>query len=137
MASTLPIRAVRSATCSASHSLATPSPAANLFPRRVFSTTPAASNAAEETVEDDGKPLPRWSHTPSRAKAPFSLRMNSRRPHFHINSDPAVLDKFYVGMLGEGGDQLMSEEVKWLAVTHKSFDQGRRGFNDRLAFLGM
>lgn len=25
---------------------------------------------------------------------------------------------------------------QWLAVTHKSFDHGRRGFNDRLAFLG-
>lgn len=32
---------------------------------------------------------------------------------------------------------MLSDEVKWLAVTHKSFDQGRRGFNDRLAFLGM
>lgn len=39
-------------------------------------------------------------------------------------------------MLGEGGDKILSEEVKWLAVTHKSFDQGRRGFNDRLAFIG-
>lgn len=25
---------------------------------------------------------------------------------------------------------------QWLAVTHKSFDHARRGFNDRLAFLG-
>jgi large subunit ribosomal protein L15 len=25
---------------------------------------------------------------------------------------------------------------QWLAITHKSFDHGRRGFNDRLAFLG-
>jgi large subunit ribosomal protein L15 len=39
-------------------------------------------------------------------------------------------------MLGNGGDQVLSDELKWLAVTHKSFDQGRRGFNDRLAFLG-
>lgn len=39
-------------------------------------------------------------------------------------------------MLGEDGDKMLSEEVKWLAVTHKSFDQGRRGFNDRLAFVG-
>jgi len=31
---------------------------------------------------------------------------------------------------------VLTEEVKWLAVTHKSFDQGRRGFNDRLAFFG-
>ena len=32
---------------------------------------------------------------------------------------------------------MLTEEVKWLAVTHKSFDHGKRGYNDRLAFLGM
>lgn len=32
---------------------------------------------------------------------------------------------------------MLSDEVKWLAVTHKSFDHGRRGFNDRLAYIGM
>jgi hypothetical protein len=32
---------------------------------------------------------------------------------------------------------VLSDEVKWLAVTHKSFDHGRRGFNDRLAYLGV
>lgn len=31
---------------------------------------------------------------------------------------------------------MLSEETKWLAVTHKSFEQGARGFNDRLAFFG-
>lgn len=30
----------------------------------------------------------------------------------------------------------MLTKVQWLAVTHKSFDHARRGFNDRLAFLG-
>lgn len=63
--------------------------------------------------------------------------MHSKRPPFHVNSDPEVLDRFYIRMLGNEGDKFLSEEVKWLAVTHKSFDQGRRGFNDRLAFLGM
>ncbi|KAL9623912.1 MAG: hypothetical protein Q9160_001904 [Pyrenula sp. 1 TL-2023] len=52
------------------------------------------------------------------------------------NADPKRLDAFYVRMLGEGGDRTLSEETKWLAVTHKSFDHGRRGFNERLAFLG-
>jgi large subunit ribosomal protein L15 len=46
------------------------------------------------------------------------------------------LDRFYIALLGPNGDKVLSEEIKWLAVTHKSFDQGRRGFNDRLAFLG-
>ncbi|KAJ9206333.1 hypothetical protein DTO166G4_1269 [Paecilomyces variotii] len=96
--------------------------------RRGLSTESAAS---EETA---GKP--RWSYTPPGAKAPFSLRINSRRPDFPVNEDPAVLDQFYIRMLGNGGDKLLSDEIKWLAVTHKSFDQGRRGFNDRLAFLG-
>lgn len=38
--------------------------------------------------------------------------------------------------LGRDGERMLPDELKWLAVTHKSFDQGRRGFNDRLAFLG-
>lgn len=32
---------------------------------------------------------------------------------------------------------MLTDEVKWLAITHKSFDHGKRGYNDRLAFLGM
>jgi large subunit ribosomal protein L15 len=39
-------------------------------------------------------------------------------------------------MLGPGGDKMLGDDVKWLAVTHKSFDHGKRGFNDRLAYLG-
>lgn len=52
------------------------------------------------------------------------------------NNDPAKLDQFYEKFLGRGGDAILTEEIKWLAITHKSFDQGRRGFNDRLAFFG-
>jgi hypothetical protein len=40
-------------------------------------------------------------------------------------------------MLGPGGDKVLGDEVKWLAVTHKSFQHGKQGFNDRLAYLGM
>jgi large subunit ribosomal protein L15 len=53
-----------------------------------------------------------------------------------VNNDPKRLDEVYIKMLGPGGDKLLSDEVKWLAVTHKSFDQGKRGFNDRLMYLG-
>jgi len=42
----------------------------------------------------------------------------------------------YIQFFGEGGDQMLTEETKWLAITHKSFDQGKRGFNDRLSYLG-
>lgn len=69
--------------------------------------------------------------------APFRLRLGSGRADYFVNADPEVLDKFYVRILGDQGDKIISDELKWLAVTHKSFDQGRRGFNDRLAFLGM
>lgn len=82
-------------------------------------------------------PTPRWKQTPPAMKAPVRLRGSEDVPEFKVNSDPEKLDKFYVRMLGEGGDKMLSEEVKWQAVTHKSFDQGRRGFNDRLAYLGM
>ncbi|KAJ5947893.1 hypothetical protein N7466_000908 [Penicillium verhagenii] len=125
MASNLSTRAVRSA-CAASK--ASPRSLSSIIPRRSFATNPETSAEQEDQ--------PRWSYTPPKTKAPFSMRMHSQRPSFHNNSNPETLDKFYIRMLGNEGDKLLSEEVKWLAVTHKSFDQGRRGFNDRLAFLG-
>lgn len=135
MASNLSIRAVRTTSCSTCRSFARPSSigSAAVFSRRGLSTSTSAS---EQTQESNGQPKPRWSYTPPLAKAPFSLRFNSKRPEYPVNSDPKLLDEFYIRMLGNNGDKVLSEEIKWLAVTHKSFDQGRRGFNDRLAFLG-
>jgi large subunit ribosomal protein L15 len=54
-----------------------------------------------------------------------------------VNKDPRRLDEMYTRLLGSDGPSLLSDETKWLAVTHKSFDHGRRGFNDRLAYFGM
>ncbi|KAL8932713.1 MAG: hypothetical protein Q9216_006716, partial [Gyalolechia sp. 2 TL-2023] len=54
----------------------------------------------------------------------------------HVNEDPEKLNRVLTRVLGEDSDRLLTDEVKWLAVTHKSFDHGRRGFNDRLAYLG-
>ena len=68
--------------------------------------------------------------------APVSLKQNDPRNRFNVNERPQRLDKAYRDVFGDGGDQLLTEDVKWLAVTHKSFDQGRRGYNDRLAYLG-
>jgi large subunit ribosomal protein L15 len=68
--------------------------------------------------------------------APFRTRPLPKGPVFKVNEDPRRLDEAYNKMLGKNGDKVLSDEVKWLAVTHKSFDHGRRGFNDRLAFLG-
>ncbi|BDD59477.1 hypothetical protein MPDQ_002963 [Monascus purpureus] len=136
MASNISIRSLRAAVCPNCRSFARPSPGSiasvAAFSRRGQST----STSAPAEAADVGGQKPRWSYTPPLAKAPFSLRLNSKRPEFPVNSDPKVLDEFYIRLLGDGGDKVLSEEVKWLAVTHKSFDQGRRGFNDRLAFLG-
>lgn len=102
--------------------------------QRTFSSS--STCAGEKNNEYADKP--RWSYTPPGTKAPFSLRqIDSTREPYRANEDPAVLDKFYRSLLGPNGDKLLSEEIKWLAVTHKSFDQGRRGYNDRLALLGM
>lgn len=68
--------------------------------------------------------------------APFRSKPHVLDNEFPVNEDPAILDQFYTKVLGNGGDKLLTEEVKWLAVTHKSFDHGRRGYNDRLAFFG-
>lgn len=70
-------------------------------------------------------------------KAPVRLRGPDFDPDATVNSNPKKLDEFYTRMLGNSGSNMLSDEVKWQAVTHKSFDQGRRPFNDRLAYLGM
>ncbi|OJD19212.1 hypothetical protein AJ78_00825 [Emergomyces pasteurianus Ep9510] len=78
----------------------------------------------------------RWKETPPAMKAPVRLRGNSDTPEYPVNSDPNILNQFYIRMLGPEGDKMLTEEVKWQTVTHKSFDQGRRGFNERLSYLG-
>ena len=41
----------------------------------------------------------------------------------------------YTTLLGR--DMGLTDEVKWQAVTHKSFDHGRQPFNEKLAIYGM
>lgn len=94
-----------------------------------------ASPPQASTVDTESKP--RWQFTPPAMKAPVRLRGPVFDPDATVNSDPKKLDDFYARMLGESGSKVLSDEVKWQAVTHKSFDQGRRPFNDRLAYLGM
>lgn len=107
-------------------------------PRRALScSTPCYSEETQGGNNQTAEEKPRWLYTPPGTKAPFSLHFDSKRPDYPINESQEVLDKFYIGLLGPGGDKVLSEKLKWLAVTHKSFDQGRRGFNDRLGFLGM
>jgi large subunit ribosomal protein L15 len=68
---------------------------------------------------------------------PIRVRPKVKNNEFQCNDDPRKLDDMYTKFFGEGGDQWLSDETKWLAITHKSFDQGKRGFNDRLSYLGM
>ncbi|RMZ83921.1 hypothetical protein DV737_g1507, partial [Chaetothyriales sp. CBS 132003] len=96
----------------------------------------ATMAARQSEMEVESRERPRWSHTPPSMKAPVRSRLGSRGGRHEVNKDPRKLDEMYVRLLGPDGDKLLSEETKWLAVTHKSFDHGRRGFNDRLAFLG-
>lgn len=105
-------------------------------PRSSRNVSTATPQLSEMEVERDTSP--RWSQTPRAMKAPFPARLRKEdvRP-LECNSDPRKLDSVYVKFLGRGGDKLLSEETKWLAVTAKSFDHGRRGFNDRLAFFGL
>ncbi len=79
----------------------------------------------------------RWETTPPRMMAPVRSKPPVDDNDYIVNKDPAKLDSVYNKILGQDGDKWLTDEVKWLAVTHKSFDHGRRGFNDRLAFLGM
>lgn len=114
--------------------------------RRAFSTTQRNSNTEfptqdplpQQTSAADGQDRPRWSYTPERMKAPFSIQQpkDPRRSVWVVNEDPARLERMYQKLVGPEIARTLPDELKWLAVTHKSFDNGRRGFNTRLAFFG-
>lgn len=111
-----------------------------LLPRSTRSlTTSSARRDEEERYGNRGRELrtgPRWQSTPPRMIAPFRSKPRVLDNDFFVNEDPDRLDDVYDRVLGGKGCRMLTDEVKWLAVTHKSFDHGRRGFNDRLAFLG-
>lgn len=83
---------------------------------------------------------PRWSYTPPAMMRRHDFSLNPikdpRRAIWHVNEDPAKLEDFYERFLGRHGSRMLPEELRWLAVTHKSFDYGRRGFNTKLAYFG-
>ena len=101
------------------------------FSRNVSTAAPQHS---EMEVDTDARP--RWAFTPPAMAAPVRSRPPRREETWRVNDDPKKLDAFYIQFLGPGGDKTLTDETKWLAVTHKSFDHGRRGFNDRLSYLG-
>ncbi|KAI0552165.1 RNase III domain-containing protein [Xylaria curta] len=105
---------------------------------RTFATSASRSSEVAAAAAPEEEAAPRWSYTPTRMRAPFSPHIikDPSRSRWHVNDDPQKLDNALHTFLGRDGERMLPEELKWLAVTHKSFDQGRRGFNDRLAFLG-
>lgn len=104
-------------------------------------STPESFKLREEATvgSTSSQAAPRWSQTPQGMKAPVQMDFarNPKNKVWHVNSSPEKLDAMYNRLLGPAGSKMLPEELKWLAVTHKSFDQGRRGFNDRLALMGM
>ncbi len=104
--------------------------------RNASNYNPISPVPTSEMEEVNSASRPKWQYTPPLMKAPIPSRVKKPGNEIKVNSDPVKLDNIYVRMLGKDGDKLLSDEVKWLAVTHKSFDHGRRGFNDRLAYLG-
>ena len=113
---------------------------APLQPATKSFSTSNARREEEERYGNRGRDIregtQRWKSTPARYKAPVRSKPPVLNNDFPVNEDPARLDRAYVRVLGRGGEAMLTEEVKWLAVTHKSFDHGKRGYNDRLAFLG-
>ncbi|CAK7203883.1 hypothetical protein SEUCBS139899_006633 [Sporothrix eucalyptigena] len=103
--------------------------------RRSETTTEPLQETQAATPSEE---RPRWSYTPVQMKAPFSIQQpkDPRRSIWRVNTDPAKLDRMYEKLLGKELARALPDELKWLAVTHKSFDNGRRGFNTRLAFFG-
>lgn len=102
-------------------------------------TTSSARRDGEERYGNQERELrmgPRWQCTPPRMKAPIRSKPPVDNNDFAVNEDPERLDNVYDRVLGKSGHNMLTDEVKWLAITHKSFDHGRRGFNDRLIFLG-
>ncbi|KAL1839095.1 hypothetical protein VTJ49DRAFT_1863 [Mycothermus thermophilus] len=121
--------------------------AQTMAPRRLVQATRKLSSSSttrspetpESASEQQQQERPRWSYTPERMKGPgFSINIVKKpsRTIWHNNEDPAKLDAMYNRLLGSKGPDMLPDEIKWLAVTHKSFDQGRRGFNTRLAYFG-
>jgi large subunit ribosomal protein L15 len=100
---------------------------------RHFSTGPYVS----EETDVESTERPRWQRTPRGMQMPFRIRQVDKKNVWRCNDDPRKVADFYNRFLGQGGESMLNEETRWLAITHKSYDQGRRGFNDRLSYMGI
>ncbi|KAG8529733.1 uncharacterized protein KY384_005214 [Bacidia gigantensis] len=51
--------------------------------------------------------------------APYRSKPPVNDNDYEVNQDPTRLNRVYNNILGGNGDRTITEEVKWLAVTHK------------------
>lgn len=113
-----------------------PVTAATVLSRRQFSSTQQKRYDIPSQEYLAANTQPRWKQTPKGMTMPIRLRPKITNNEWTCNDSPEKLDTMYKRLLGPEGPQMLTEETKWLAITHKSFDQGRRGFNERLGYMG-
>lgn len=94
-----------------------------------------SSDQYEPQAGTQGRPC--WAATPPRMTAPVRSKPPVLGNEFPINESQELLDEVFDNVLGRKGHEMLPKEAMWLAVTHKSFDHGKRGYNDRLAFFGL
>jgi large subunit ribosomal protein L15 len=103
---------------------------------RNFSSACSALQVNLKPPETPIEDTPRWKQTPKGLKWPFQTRQRKNPEGVWVcNDDPRLLHDMYDRLIGN--HNLLSEETRWLAITHKSFDQGKRGYNDRLSYFGI
>ena len=78
------------------------------------------------------QPVKRYQNVRPQPLAPFSVRV--RQPYI-VNDSPKKLDAMYRELFGTDKFNL-PDDLKWQAVTHKSFDHGRQPYNEKLMFMG-
>jgi len=68
---------------------------------------------------------------------PQAVAHTRPRQIYKVNDSTEALDTMYQNLLGSDGHKLLSEDVKWQCVTHKSFDHAMQPFNEKLSFYGI
>lgn len=94
---------------------------------------PIQRRCLHQEPEQQTSPPPATSRLYRPIRTTVSFPVRERKP-FLVNRDPEILDTMYRKLLG--GDLGLSDEVKWQAITHKSFDHGWQPFNEKLALFG-
>nr|POE65638.1 hypothetical protein CFP56_58744 [Quercus suber] len=118
-------------------SLAKPS---SLTPTHAFSTSSTRHQRTRDTASA-AEDSPRWMKVPHRMRMPLRLRPEPKGPVWKVNTEQEPVDEMYDKFLHKSGGRMegrtvLPDEIKWLALTHKSFEHGAMGNSDRLAFLG-